>query len=207
MIQRKLNRLADICAIQVGYTTRSRLEPVQENGTLALQLRDVLADGDVRLDTLMRVQLVDVAERYLVGEGDIIFRSRGERTTATVMGTSNKETIVAILPLIILRTNNKVALPDFVAWWINLPASQRHLDLASQGGSVRMVPKSALDDLPIDVPDLTTQQRIVYAASLARREAMLSASLAEKHQTLTTLALADAAKRACESRSSERSKL
>ena len=71
---------------------------------------------------------------------------------------------------------------------------------------MRMVPKSALDDLPIDVPDLATQRRIVAAANLSRCEAALAISLAEKSLSLTTLALADAAKRASERRPFERSK-
>ena len=64
----------------------------------------------------------------------------------------------------------------------------------------------ALDDLRLDVPDLATQRRIVAAANLARREAVLAASLVEKSLSLTTLTLADAAKRAAEFRPSERSK-
>lgn len=199
-------KLADICSIQMGYTARKRWEPAISGGVLALQLRDVPADGDIRLDTAQRVERGDIAERYLVTDGDIIFRSRGDRTTATVVSGAGDETVAAILPLIILRPNRSIVTPDFVAWTINLPASQRHLDSSAQGGSLRMVSKSALDGLRIDVPDLASQQRIVAAASLARREAALSASLAEKQLTLTTIALAEAAKQRSAKRPSERSK-
>jgi hypothetical protein len=199
-------RLADICTVQIGYTARSRLEPADAGGVLALQLRDVAADGEVRLETLSRVVIRDVAQRYLVSSGDVIFRSRGDRTTATVMSDAGGEAIAVILPLVILRPDRAIATPDFIAWSINLPSSQRHLDATSQGGSVRMVSKSALDELQIDVPDLATQHRIGAAAALARREAVLAASLAEKQLTLTTLALANAAKRGSAIRPSARSK-
>jgi hypothetical protein len=190
----------------MGYTARSRLEPASEGGVLALQLRDLTADGDISFQTLSRVELPDPSERYMVGSGDVVFRSRGERTTATAIDESMNQQAVAILPLIILRPNQSIITPQFLAWSINLPASQRHLDSSAQGGSMRMVPKSALDDLRIDVPDLSTQRRIVAAANLAKREAALAASLAEKSLSLTTLALADAAKRASERRPLERSK-
>lgn len=200
-------KLADICAIQMGYTTRARLEPAAgASGVLALQLRDVSAEGEISLGTLTRVELPDIADRYLVRSGDVIFRSRGDRTTATVMGHAGEEKIAAILPLIILRPDRAIATSEFIAWSINLPASQRHLDAAAQGGSLRMVPKSALDDLRIDVPDLATQRRIVAAASLARREASLSVSLAEKQLTLTTIALAEAARQRSANHPSDRSK-
>ncbi|MDO8381009.1 restriction endonuclease subunit S [Phenylobacterium sp.] len=199
-------KLSSLCALQMGYTARSRLEPASEGGVLALQLRDISADGDIGFQTLSRVQLPELSERYMVGSGDVVFRSRGERTTATAIDESMNEQAVAILPLIILRPNPSMIAPQFLAWSINLPANQRNLDASAQGSSIRMVPKSALDDLRIDVPDLATQRRIVAAANLARREAALAASLAEKSLSLTTLALADAAKRASERRPSERSK-
>lgn len=199
--------LADVCSIQMGYTTRARLEPSTDaDAVLAIQLRDVAVGGEIALEALARVELPDIAERYLVSDGDVIFRSRGDRTTATVVNATSDNRIAAILPLIILRPNKAIATPEFVAWSINLPTSQRHLDSASQGGSLRMVPKSALDDLRIDVPDLATQQRIVAAASLARREASLSVSLAEKQLTLTTITLAEAARQGSAAHHSERSK-
>lgn len=199
-------KLAKLCTIQMGYTARSRLEPATAGGVLALQLRDFSADGEIRLATVARVHLPDVSERYMVGSGDVVFRSRGERTTAIAIGESVGEKAVAILPLIILRSNPSIITPEFLAWSINLPASQRHLDASAQGASIRMVPKSALDDLRLDVPDLATQRHIVAAANLARREAALAANLAEKNLSLTNLALADAAKRASEHRPNERSK-
>ena len=199
-------QLAKLCALQMGYTARSRLEPASAGGVLALQLRDISADGEIGLATLSRVELPDVADRYKVGSGDVIFRSRGDRTTATAIDDSMTEQAVAILPLIILRPDPSIITPQFLAWSINLPANQRHLDASAQGASIRMVPKSALSDLRLDVPDLATQRQIVAAATLARREAALAANLAEKSLSLTTLALADAAKRASERRPSERSK-
>ena len=199
-------KLSSLCALQMGYTARSRLEPASEGGVLALQLRDISADGDIGIQTLSRVQLPDLSERYMVGSGDVVFRSRGERTTATAIDESMNERAVAILPLIILRPDPSFITPQFLAWSINLPANQRRLNESAQGASIRMVPKSALDELRIDVPDLATQRHIVAAANLALREAALAASVAEKSLSLTTLALANAAKRASEHGPSERSK-
>ncbi|MNR94672.1 hypothetical protein D3C72_257600 [compost metagenome] len=198
--------LSELCTIQMGYTARSRLEPATDGGRLALQLRDISPDGDIRFATLARVDLPDVSERYMVGSGDVVFRSRGEHTIAIALDGSMRENAIAVLPLMILRPIPSVITPEFLAWSINLPASQRHLDASSQGSSLRMVPRSALEDLRLDVPDLATQRPIVAAAHLARREAELAASLVKKNLSLTTLALADAAKRASDTRPPERSK-
>jgi hypothetical protein len=199
--------LAELCTIQMGFTARARLEPASVGGRLALQLRDIAPDGEIGLATLARVDLPDVSKRYVVTAGDVVFRSRGERTIAIALDDSLREGAIAVLPLMILRPKLSRITPEFLAWSINLPASQRHLDQASQGGSLRMVPKSALEDLRLDVPSLATQRQITAAAQLARREAALAATLVEKNLSLTTLALADIAKRASDIRPSERSKL
>jgi hypothetical protein len=199
-------KLSDVCNIQMGFTARARLERADEGGCLAIQLRDIAQEGEIGLATLSRVDLPDVSKRYLVAAGDVLFRSRGERTIAIALNGSLEEAAIAILPLMILRPDAPRITAEFLAWSINLPTSQRHLDQAAQGGSLRMVPKSALEDLCLDVPDLATQRQITAAAHLARREAALAATLVEKNLSLTTLALADIAKRASDIRPSERSK-
>lgn len=199
-------RLSDLCSIQMGFTARSRLDSAHEGGRLAIQLRDIAPDGEIVLTKLARVDLPDVSDRYVVADGDVVFRSRGERTIAIALDDSMQESAIAILPLMILRPDTTRITPEYLAWSINLPASQRHLDKASQGGSLRMVPKSALEDLRLDVPDLATQRQITTAANLAKREATLAATLAEKNLSRATLALADIAKRSSSIRPSERSK-
>jgi len=199
-------KLSDLCTIQMGFTARARLDPAEDGGRLAIQLRDIAPNGEIGLTTLARVDLPDVSDRYAVTKGDVVFRSRGERTIAIALDDSLREAAIAILPLMVLRPNPSRITPEFLAWSINLPTSQRHLDQAAQGGSLRMVPKSALEDLRLDVPDLATQRQITAAAHLAKREAALAATLVEKNLSLTTLALADIAKRTSDIRPSERSK-
>lgn len=206
MIQSSQPHLSDICTVHSGFTTRRGLEPATDGGVLALQLRDVTVNGSVEIDTLQRVALDDIAARYLIQSGDVVFRSRGERTVASVVRDIRDERVVAILPLIIIRVNHEIADPNFIAWSINLPSSQRYLDAASQGGSVRMIPKSALDTLPLDIPNLETQRQIAAIAAMTQREAELSAELAEKKLTLNTLLLAEAAKHGTAKRYSNRSK-
>jgi hypothetical protein len=45
----------------------------------------------------------DVAERFFVRAGDVIFRARGDHNSATALVARFAEPAVAILPLIVLR--------------------------------------------------------------------------------------------------------
>lgn len=184
-------RLHDACTIHSGFTARGKLESVELGGVPIIQLRDITAEGVVDPGCLARAPLEGVADRYLVQAGDVLFRSRGERTTACALDDRFVEPAVAVLPLFVLRPKRDVVLPEYLAWAINQPAAQRHFDAAAYGTNIRMVPRSSLDELDIDIPDLATQRKIVAIDALAERERELSILAAEGRRRLTAMILAD----------------
>lgn len=188
-------RLADACTIQMGYTPRGRLEAVAEGGALAIQLRDISSEGRIDLERLSRLGFDGVSDRYLVRPGDVLFRSRGERNTASVVDERLSEPAVAVLPLIVLRPLREVVEPAFLAWVINQAPAQRHFDSAARGSNLRMIPRTSLDTLNIDVPDLATQRLIVAVNELAERERLLTVLWTEKRKQLMSLMLLEQAKK------------
>lgn len=186
-------RLADACTIHTGYTARNRLEPTTAGGVPAIQLRDISPEGVIDPERLTRVQLDGLADRYFVRAGDVVFRSRGDRNTASALSERLREPALAVLPLIVLRPKRDVVTPEYLAWAINQPPAQRHLDVTARGTNIRMIPRSSLDDLEIDVPDLETQKKIVAVDRLAERERELSLFAAEKRRKMMGLILVERA--------------
>jgi hypothetical protein len=124
-----MKALSDVCTIQTGFTARGRLESAADGGVLALQLRDILPNGLIAANGLIRIQVGDISERYLARLGNVVFRSRGERNTAAVMDESIPEPALAILPLMILRPDPQLLSGAYLAWAINQetsPAFGRH---------------------------------------------------------------------------------
>jgi hypothetical protein len=172
-----MKALSQICSILTGYTARGRLDPAEHGGVLALQLRDILPGGSIASDSLTRIQIDGVPERYLVRAGDVVFRSRGERNTAAVVDESIIEPAMVVLPLMILRPNTQLLSGAYLAWAINQEPAQRYFEVAAQGTSLRMVSRSSLEALTIAVPDFQTQQRILQIDALAERERELAQQL------------------------------
>lgn len=185
-------RLADLCHIQLGYNARGRLEPACESGCLAIQMRDFDVQGNVDARRLGRFDLPSVPERYLVRRGDVLFRSRGDHTTATALDSLDVP-VVAIVPLVILRPRTDVLDPRFLVWAINRPASQRHLEAGAQGQSLRMISRPCLESLLLDLPDRRTQAAIVMADALAAEEERLAIRLAALKRQCIAASLARAA--------------
>lgn len=188
-------RLADACTIHIGYTARSRLEPAVAGGVLAIQLRDISPEGVIDPERLSRVQLSGLSDRHFVRAGDVVFRSRGDRNTAAALDERLREPALAVLPLMVLRPHRDVVTPEYLAWAINQPPSQRHFDSTARGTNIRMIPRASLDDLEIDVPDIRSQKLIVAVDALAQRERELSLLAAETRKKLMTLILVERASR------------
>jgi hypothetical protein len=187
-------QLASVCNISTGYTARGRLEPTQSGGVLVIQLRDMSANGDIAADQLTRVAIDGALDRYLVRAGDVVFRSRGDRNTASVLDDSFIEPVLAVLPLMILRPKANVLTPQYLAWAINQAPAQRFFDSIACGTNMRMLPKAGLEALEIEVPAIQTQQQILEIHALAEQEQRLAILSAEKRKTLTTLILNSQAK-------------
>lgn len=188
-------RLADACTIHTGYTARGRLEPAVIGGVLAIQLRDISPEGALDPKRLTRVQLDGLAERYFVRAGDVVFRSRGERNTASALDNRLREPALAVLPLMVLRPKRDVVMPEYLAWAINQPPAQRHFDSTARGTNIRMIPRSSLDDLELEVPDIETQKKIVAVDALAEQERTLSLRAVDARRKMIGLILVKRASR------------
>lgn len=189
-------RLSDLSDIHSGYTARGRLDPAPEGGVLALQLRDVGTTGEMSASDFQRYHLDKLSDRYFVRGGEVVFRSRGEPNAAAAIPDPLPEAVVVIVPLVIVRPDRSRILPEYLAWAINQPEAQRQLGAEAQGTSLRMIPKTVLENLQIAVPDLPTQQSIVELDALARKEGQLLRRLAARRETLLSTILGEAAKAA-----------
>jgi len=196
--------LAHACSILSGYTARGRIEPVALGGVLAIQLRDLSANGRLDVSRLMRVQLDDVQDRHLVHPDDVLFRSRGDRNTAAVVGEDLTEAALAVLPLMILRPKANIVSGEYLTWAINHPQTQRFFDSVARGTKLRMVSRASLEQLDLDIPDLETQKKIIAIDALAERERVLSARIAGMRKELTSRILGEYAKQSQRAAATER---
>src|SRR5258705_484135 len=135
-----MKALSQLCEIQLGYTARTRLDPVESGGVRAIQLRDTAPEGGRSPDAVGQYRLDSVPERYWTKKGDVLFRSRGDHNTATALSDWLDAPAVAVMPLVILRPQSEKADPQYLAWFINQAATQRYFDACARGTGMRMIP-------------------------------------------------------------------
>lgn len=180
-------KLFDICNIQMGYTPRGKLEPINSAdgcGIKAVQLRDTPKTGVLLPDGLSAYDLPELSDRYHVRAGDILFRSRGENPAAFLLGKEWAMPVVAILPFMIIRTNADTILPAYLAWFINQQPAQRYFLKMGQMQVINSITKRDLEELPIVLPSVIVQQQILNMAVGMEREQKLFSQLKQKRRQL-----------------------
>ena len=174
-------KLGQISEVRMGYPFRSRLEHEPTGDVAVIQMKDI-DDAEIRrLDEVTRVSLPDGKAHHLIQEGDLIFRSRGRSNSVALVGANIGKAVLAA-PMLLIRPTD--VLPAYLVWFINLPSTQAALAALSEGTSVRMISKEAIQDLDIVVPSMARQQRIVEIAELEQQEEALLADLSAQRKRL-----------------------
>ena len=167
----------------MGLSFRSRIEPEADGTVAVIQMRDLTENNKLSHRNLITVTMDSLSDRHLVKRRDLIFRSRGQTTTAAIVDTEIGPAVVAA-PLLRVRATSKHVLPEYLCWFVNHPSAQAFLHSRATGTAMTVIGKSALDALEVPLPALETQERIVALADLSNQEQRLMRELAKKKEKL-----------------------
>lgn len=178
-----LSVLRDIAEVRMGYSFRSRLEVDAEGDVAVIQMKDINDSNLLHLKGVAHIQMPDLKDRHLVQQGDLLFRSRGGSNSASLVAASLGRAVLAA-PMLLIRPQTESVDPAYLQWFINQPDTQNTLAMQAAGTAVKMISKAALEQLPIAIPPLQDQRRIVEISRLAAREAELMQALMRRRKTL-----------------------
>jgi restriction endonuclease S subunit len=180
-------QLGQIAKLEPGYSFRSRVESDPSGTMLVVQMKDIDESGELDISGLSRVQLDEVKPRYLLKNGDILFRSRSTTNAATVV-PDHLGVAIAAAPIIMIRLRAEIADPNCVAWFLNHPKTQQRLQRQAKGTSLMMIDRHSLGELEIPLPSLEVQHQIAELARLQQRERQLVRELEQKrHDYFNTI--------------------
>lgn len=187
--------LDSIATVRGGYAGPDAVSDEPGTGGLrALQARDVAPDGMIAWTTLGWSRPVRDGERYLINEGDVLLPLRSARPRALVARGVAPGVIAAGQWALITPTAD-VAEPDYLAWFLNHPATVARLGRVIQGGTLPFLSLAAIRAFEIAVPPLAVQRRIARVGALNERLSSLERQMADARTRLVDAATLDALQR------------
>ena len=170
--------LADFVELDGGYSFRGKIENTPHENLPVVQMKDLTDDNRVSLEDAVHVHHKLYDEKFILRQGDLVFRSRGKTPEVALVEEAMEEALL-VAPLIRIRPGEKV-LGEFLRWVINREDSQNFLKAHMRGTASKMITKPSLASLPIEVPSLDVQEQIVALVNAAWREQELYKHIAEK---------------------------
>src|SRR5438034_2230971 len=133
-------RLSEVAELRSGYPFRNRVETMAEGRCRLVQMKDVDVLGGLRQDDFARIEPPPNYQSHVLHHGDVLMAGRGTRNHAvTFLAEPEPRNTIAAANLFVMRPKG-AALPVYLAWFLNLPATQARLGAMRAGSSVPFVP-------------------------------------------------------------------
>ena len=177
----KLNemiKLHSIAVIQTGVFVKVVPNP----NALYLQQSDFDGNGELRNTT--QPTIIVANQKHLLSAGDLLLASKGNNNICVVVPKLEQQSVASPSFLVIRLHDKSAILPEFVAWYLNLPATQTTLALQARGTSIMSISKATLGELEIPIPPIERQKKYIELSKLQKREQQLYAAIAERRRRI-----------------------
>lgn len=182
-------KLSEVSSVRSGLVLSRKLarEGTQKSYQL-LTLRSINSDGYIDLDkTDVFDAKEELAKEYLTQEGDIVIRLSTPYTAVYIDKAS--EGIVVSSNFVIIRTDRKALLPEYLYWLLNTEKVKREMFESSSGNMLGAVKAMFFAEYDIDLIPVSQQKKIAEINILARKESRLLIELAKEKERYYSLLL------------------
>ncbi|MNK35557.1 EcoKI restriction-modification system protein HsdS [compost metagenome] len=161
--------LGDVASIRQGHPFRGAIAAVAEGPVQVIQLKNLALDGLQERDHLLRTALRARKPPDWVQDQDVLIAARGNHPLAMLLHNPPESTVCSP-HLYVLRVCTPDLLPAFLAWQLNQRAAQAYLRQQAAGSRQQSLRKTAVARLPVHLPPVAQQRRIVGIATAAQAE-------------------------------------
>ncbi len=180
-------KVSELVSIRTGYQFRGRIHQDPQGTHRVIQIRDF--DEDFQLDPsrMMRVTPAGDVTPHLALVGDVLFLSRGQRSFAWAVTEPLADSFVSGYFYILRRRKHNAICPGYLAWYINQGPFTERLRGVRKGSHMPLVAKADLAKIPVALPPIKVQEKILAVDRLHRRERRLVAKISAKQRLLVEL--------------------
>lgn len=175
-------KLQDAAEVRPGYPFRGAIVELRDGDAAVVHLRDADPDTGVNWAALSKTELTGRKKPDWLQCGDILFAARGNRNFAVDVGEPMCDAVCSP-HFFLVRTKQSVPLlPSFLAWLMNQAEAKRYFAASAEGTLITSIRRQVLEELPVAIPSLDAQHRIVDLHKAAVKERQLLNQLIENRQ-------------------------
>ena len=172
--------LKTLAILMAGHPLRGSIDHTPGGEVAVVQMKDVDPENGIQKDRFYRVNLTGRKKPDYLRQGDILFVGRGYRIFAVLVDEDLKQTVASPHFFILRIKSERPVRPDYLVWYINHTRAQRYFSKHVAGTALPHINRQTLEDLPVILPPLQVQERIVNAHRCRLKEKALLETLIEK---------------------------
>lgn len=180
-----------ISKTQAGHPFREKIENYPDGDYRIIQIKDIGTNGELMTDELLQTRIEDVRPDFFIQRNDVLFTTRGLNRRACFVGEELLNTIFVAQIFALREISNEVN-PAYLAWFINQRQAQEYLEANASGSHIQNIRKDVLEHLPVEIPSLEMQGKIVEVHNLALREKNLIERIQTKREQVIERVLLNA---------------
>ena len=173
--------LASVSDIKFGYYT----QPIPSGSTAYLQVRQFSEDGRLIAQADEYLNIDKKTEPHLLQVGDVLFVGKGNRLFSWCFTQRDQPTVASSI-FFVLRPDQRVVYPEYLAAILNAPQSKITFQQIGGGTNIFSIRKSELGAFELPLPPMQQQKLIAALALLHQQEIKLSENLIAQKQNLYT---------------------
>ncbi len=163
--------LKNITSIKTGISAQT-----SSNGdAVYLKAKHFNEDGNLKAKLHPDIHINNIIRKHLLNPGDIVFTAKGTKNIAAIYESKNQPAVASTSFFTIRINDNWVdrILPEYLAWFLNHPTTQKYLKGKAKGTAIVSIAKSVLEKLQLSIPPLQVQKAVLQIQSLRNTEKKL----------------------------------
>lgn len=148
-----------------------------------IQPSDLNESGIIDQDDLITVDSSEIKEKSILGDRDVILKSKTTKPRAYVIDAGKNPVAVTSHFFIITPKTNRLK-PKYLAWYLNCKIIRKDFNELLSGTNVPFLKKSDLNELIIRIPDILTQEKIIKIDELMNTEKRINRDIIENKEAM-----------------------
>lgn len=173
-------KISNVMDVKTGLPLRQAAKGDRGGDALLIQMKNVNPVAGINWEKVIRISTEGYRNPDWLQKDDVLFVGRGSRFFAVKVSDVSDKTVASPHFYVLRDNGDRKILPEFLVWYLNSQMAKKFYAANQKGSALPFISRKALSALPVILPDLATQEKIVNIYQCWQKQRQLLAELEDQ---------------------------